>query len=283
MQNFFWKKLGGVALVFILVTTAIFFYHELQDKHIVFPKRSHGVFGLEPRTYYDGEKEGLWWVLPEKCESVEYQVQEKGYVPDSGKLWGGQGASCTWNGSGYVCDAPLHPAMNHNGPWLIQASAYECEDEDYFVSGVAEVLLASRSIENRTYQSHRYGMQIEYPSTWLVYGSEDETPNPDLLEARYFVPDYDSRKSFEEQDAFSLSIWDRNAESAYDAPKRYLERIHPSETWERVTVHGYPATKIINSNHSNIVYVFERGNELYVLESEEIYLERILPSLVFMN
>lgn len=142
----------------------------------------------------------------------------------------------------------------------------------------------SEANEEKLYRSERFGVEIKYPATWLIYGNENETSNPDLLEVRYFVPNYDARKSFEEQPVLSLAVWNNNPESSFDAPRRYLKKLYPSETWEEVAINGYRGTKITKPNDTGATYVFARGNKLYVLEAtDQVFLDTVLLAFGFVK
>jgi len=129
---------GAAFLAIAVVGTAVlasaaFALH--ADGHMIFPKDVHGDFVQVPEIFFDGETRDIRWILPEKCAHVSYEVQEVGYEPDSGMLWGGGGALCALTKKGHECQADTHPEMSGDDKqWLIQASAYECEGGDYFIS-----------------------------------------------------------------------------------------------------------------------------------------------------
>lgn len=129
------------SLVVIAGIIGTFSFLILTDKGMVFPKQPHGAFMYAPYVITENGSHVVRWVLPEECTTVGYEVQEVGYTPESELLWGGMGATCAeGNDTFFHCRAELHPDMHGRiSEWLIQASAYGCSDDRFYVSGVTRV------------------------------------------------------------------------------------------------------------------------------------------------
>ena len=119
---------------------AIIFFTVKADGQMVFPKKPHGEFIRSPTIISKEATPIITWVLPVRCENNSYEVQEVGYEPASGKLWGGSEASCAKTENGFECRAEVHPEMGGKASsWRIQSLAYGCEGGDYFISDVIDI------------------------------------------------------------------------------------------------------------------------------------------------
>ncbi|MEN9557884.1 MAG: hypothetical protein RL141_253 [Candidatus Parcubacteria bacterium] len=125
-----------ISLLIIGAVIGFIAYKVATDVQMPFPREPHGTFIEAPHRESVDDKEKITWILPEGgCASVGYEVQEVGYTPENGKLWGGMGAECTLQEKGSVCVADLHPDMiDRDSQWNIQAVGYDCERGGNYVS-----------------------------------------------------------------------------------------------------------------------------------------------------
>lgn len=134
------SRIAFFTALFLLVgLAASALYLTRNDRRMVFPKKPHGRFVQAPHFSDKNGLREITWTLPKACANSSYEVREVGYKPDSGRLWGGvTSTDCAKIDDGFQCRTEMHPSMNEeNGPWEVQASAFDCEGNDYFVSDVS--------------------------------------------------------------------------------------------------------------------------------------------------
>jgi hypothetical protein len=122
--------------IFCLAGLLFLFFKLRSDEQMAFPKTPHGQFIQNPIIMTDESTRIISWTLPVQCNRASYEFQEEGYKPNSNMLWGGgEKAICAAEREGYRCRADLHPEMKENDKqWIIQASAYDCADKNYYIS-----------------------------------------------------------------------------------------------------------------------------------------------------
>lgn len=126
---------AAVAVIGCVATISLLLYRIIQkDGLMIFPNPAHGSFLENPKLTTDGKKVNITWKLATKCDYNEYEVQEKDYAPGSNKLWGGMNANCVESEGSYLCRADIHPEMSGGGEWVVQAKAFGCAQNGYYIS-----------------------------------------------------------------------------------------------------------------------------------------------------